>query len=138
MKKLSDEEKKDRLCRAIKKAKRAEEQASKDAIKKVMIEKAICLRLIVDYVVTCSYGDIVLIIAMLRDYVRLCDEVRDGDIQYQAYYRGKFIDIADRLSSQIEYDYDEAYEKCQEKQKKEEKDSEVGADAVELAVTRRR
>ena len=137
MRKLNDDEKRVRLSRALKKAKRAEEQASKDAIKKVMIEKAICLRLMVDYVVTCSYGDIVMIIAMLRDYVRLCDEVRDGDIQYQAYYRGKFIDIADRLSSQIEYDYDEAYEKCQEKQKKEEKDSDVGADAIELAVRRR-
>lgn len=137
MRKLNDDEKRVRLSRALKKAKRAEEQASKDAKKKVMIEKAICLRLMVDYVVTCSYGDIVLIIAMLRDYVRLCDEVRDGDIQYQTYYRGKFLDIADRLSNQIEYDYDEAYEKCQEKQKKEEKDSDVGADAIELAVRRR-
>ena len=137
MKKLTDEEKKDRLSRALKKARRAEEQAAKDAIKKVMIEKAICLRLMTDYVVTCSYGDIVLIIAMLRDYVRLCDEIRDGDIQYQAYYRAKFLDIADRLTSQIEYDYDEAYEKCQKKQKNEEKDSDVGADAIELAVRRR-
>ena len=137
MRKLNDDEKRVRLSRALKKAKRAEEQASKDAIKKVMIEKAICLRLMVDYVVTCSYGDIVLIIAMLRDYVRLCDEVRDGDIQYQAYYRGKFLDIANRLSSQIEYDYDEAYEKCQEKQKKEEKVSDVGEDAIELAVRHR-
>ena len=138
MRKFTEDEKKERLRRSLEKAKRAEEAASKKAMKKVMIEKAICLRLMVDYVVTCSYGDIVLIIAMLRDYVRLCDEVRGEDIQYQAYYRGKFLDIADRLSGQIEYDYDEAYEKCQEKQKKEEKDSDVGADAVELAVTRRR
>ena len=138
MRKFTEDEKKERLRRSLEKAKRAEEAASKKAMKKVMIEKAICLRLMVDYVVTCSYGDIVLIIAMLRDYVRLCDEVRGEDIQYQAYYRGKFLDIADRLSGQIDYNYDEAYEKCLEKQKREEKDSDVGADAVELAVTRRR
>lgn len=65
--------------------------------KQVMIEKAINLKLMCDYVVSCSYGDVVLIICMLHDYVKMLDESRGDDIQYQAYYRVKFMKIADRL-----------------------------------------
>ena len=98
-----------------------------------MIKNATNLELMCDYVVSCSYGDIVLIICMIRDYVRDLDEERD-DIQWKAYYRGKFMDMADRLSRQIEYDYDAAVEKCRKKLEKEEKDGDTGGDALALAM----
>ena len=101
--------------------------------KQVMIEKAICLKTMCDYVVSCSYGDIVLIIVMLRDYVTLLDEVKADDITYQSYYRKKFMKIADRLSAQIDYDYDKAVEKCRKKREKE-SNSDVGEEAIALAI----
>lgn len=97
-----------------------EEKMSKEEQKQVMIEKAINLKLMCDYVVSCSYLDIVLIICMLRDYVRMVDEIRRDDIQWSAYYRDKFTRMADRLSEQIEYNYDAAKERCLAKRKKEE------------------
>ena len=107
---------------------------SKKAQKKVMIEKAINLKLMCDYVVSCSYLDIVLIICMLRDYVQMVDEIRVGDIQWSAYYRGKFLKMADRLSEQIEYDYDAAKERCLAKRQKEDATGDIGEDAMVLAV----
>lgn len=112
-----------------------EEGMTKDEMKQVMIEKAINLKFLCDYVVSCSYGDIVLIICMLHDYVKLLDEIRD-DIQWKAYYRNKFITMADRLAEQIDYDYDAAVEKCRKKQEKEERDSDIGEEAMALAVKR--
>ena len=109
---------------------------SKDEMKTVMIEKAINLKLLCDYVVSCSYGDIVLIICMLHDYVKMLDEIKGDDIQYQAYYRKKFTTMADRLAEQIEYDYDAAVERCKKKQEKEERNSDIGEDAMVLAVKR--
>lgn len=44
-----------------------EEEMSKEEQKRVMIEKAINLKLMCDYVVSCSYLDIVLMICMLKD-----------------------------------------------------------------------
>lgn len=110
-----------------------EEGMTKDEMKQVMIEKAINLKLLCDYVVSCSYGDIVLIICMLRDYVKMLDEVR-SDIQWEAYYREKFTKMADRLSEQIEYDYDAALEKCRKKLGQKERTSDVGEDAMALAI----
>lgn len=107
---------------------------SPEAEKQVMIEKAINLRLMCDYVVSCSYGDIVLIICMLHDYVKRLDEVREEDILYQAYYRDKFIKIADKLEEQIEYDYDRAVEKCRKKQLKEERNSDIGEDGLSMFI----
>lgn len=104
--------------------------------KQVMIEKAICLKQMCDYVISCSYGDVVLIIAMLRDYVKMLDEVKGDDITYKAYYRNKFLQIANRLSGQIDYDYDKAVENCHKKQRKKKKDNDIGEDAMVLAVTR--
>ncbi len=112
-----------------------EESVSLDAEKQVMIEKAINMKLMCDYIVSCSYSDIVLIICMLRDYVKMLDEVR-SDIQWEAYYREKFIKIADRLSEQIEYDYDAALEKCRKKLGQKEKDSDVGGEAMALMIKR--
>lgn len=113
--------------------------STKEKSKQVMIEKAVNLRLMCDYVVSCSYGDIVLIICMLHDYVKTLDEIKGDDIQYRAYYRGVFMRMADRLAEQIEYDYDKAVEKCRKKQLKEEKDSDIGEDGLsQLAKKGRR
>lgn len=49
---------------------------SPEAEKQVMIEKAINLRLMCDYVVSCSYGDVVLIISMLHDYDKELEKCR--------------------------------------------------------------
>ena len=112
-----------------------EEGMTKDEMKQVMIEKAINLKLLCDYVVSCSYGDIVLVICMLHDYVKMLDEIRD-DIQWKAYYRNKFITMADRLAEQIEYDYGTAVEKCRKKQEKKEQNGDIGEEAMALAVKR--
>ena len=61
-----------------------EKGMTKDEMKQVMIEKAINIKLLCDYVVSCSYGDIVLIICMLHDYVKMMDEIRDEDIPWKA------------------------------------------------------
>ena len=61
-----------------------EKEMSKEEEKQVMIEKATNLRLLCDYVISCSYGDVVLIICMLHDYVKRLDELRADDIVYQA------------------------------------------------------
>ena len=111
-----------------------EKKMSKEEEKQVMIEKAINLRLLCDYVVSCSYGDIVLIICMLHDYVKMLDEIKAEDIQYQAYYRGKFMKMANRLAEQIGYDYDAAVEKCKKKFGQKESNSDIGGDAMDLAV----
>lgn len=113
----------------------AEKGVKKESEKQVMIAKAINLKLMCDYVVSCSYGDIVLIICMLRDYVKMLDEVR-SDIQWETYYRDKFMQMADRLSEQIEYDYDAAVEKCRKKSGQKERYSDVGGDALALAMKR--
>lgn len=111
-----------------------EKEISKEEEKQVMIEKAINLRLLCDYVVSCSYGDVVLIICMLHDYIKRLDELRADDIVYQAYYRKKFMKMADRLAEQIDYDYEKAVEKCRKKQQKKESSSDVGGDAMALAL----
>lgn len=110
-----------------------EKEMSKEEEKRVMIEKAINLKLMCDYVVSCSYGDIVLIICMLRDYVKMLDGTRD-DILWEAYYRQKFMKMADRLSEQIGYDYDATVEKCKKKMSQKEASGDVGEEAMTLAV----
>lgn len=80
--------------------------------------------------VSLAYGDLVLIVAMLRDYVKALDEVKGEDITYRAYYRNKFMRIAQRIQEQIGYDYDKALEKCNKK----EKQSDVGEDAMLLML----
>lgn len=102
--------------------------------KQVMIEGAINLRLMCDYVVSCSYYDVVLIISMLHDYVNMLDEIKADDIMYRAYYRGVFMRMADRLAEQIEYDYEKQLEKCKKKMKAKEKNKDIGEDAMALTV----
>ena len=114
----------------------AEQQVSRESEKQVMIEHAVNLRLMCDYVVSCSYGDVVLIICMLHDYIKTLDEVRGDDIQYQAYYRKKFAEMAARLAEQIEYDYDAALEKCRKKQEKDNRDQDIGDDGLTHLIKR--
>lgn len=104
--------------------------------KQVMIEKAVNLRQMCDYVVSCSYGDIVLIICMLRDYIRMLDETRADDLWYQSYYRKKFVDLSKRLAEQVGYDYDKAVEKCKKKQQKRESSSDIGEDGLAQLINR--
>ena len=127
-------DKKERLWFLFQFLHEVEKEMSRDEEKQVMIEKAINLRLMCDYVVSCSYGDIVLIICMLHDYVKMLDEIKAEDIQYQAYYRGKFMKMANRLAEQIGYDYDAAVEKCKKKFGQKESNSDIGGDAMDLAV----
>lgn len=114
-----------------------EKRLTKEEEKQVMIEKAINLRLMCDYVVSCSYGDIVLLICMLHDYIKMMDKIKgEDDIKWKVYYRQKFQNMADRLAEQIEYDYEAAVEKCRKKWEKQEKNSDVGEDALVLALKR--
>lgn len=78
-----------------------------------------------------SYGDLVLIVSMIRDYVKGLDNLKQEDIQWQVYYRNKFMQMAEKISEQLEYDYDKALEKCLKKRKNE---SDVGKDALILAL----
>lgn len=114
-----------------------EKEMIKENEKQVMIEKAINLRLMCDYVVSCSYGDIVLIICMLHDYVKMLDEIKADDIQYQAYYRNVFMKMAGRLAKQIEYDYEKQLEKCRKKQQKREDNRDIGEDGLTQFVNRK-
>ncbi len=108
-------------------------ELSREEKQTVMIEGAINLKDMCDHVVTCSRGDIVLIISMLHDYVKMLDEMRNT-IQWEAYYRGKFLNLADRLSKQIHYDYEAAVKKCQKNQEREAKESDIGSDGVSLTA----
>lgn len=52
------------------------------------------------------------------------------------YYQKEFAELADHLSSQIEYDYDKQVEKCRKKMGT--KNNDVGEEAMTLAVKRRK
>ena len=111
--------------------------------KDVEIKGAVNLKAkpISNYEVKLAYGDLTLIVAMIRDYIKGLDQMMaDGDlelnkIQYESYYRIKFLKIADRISEQIEYDYDAAMERCLKKQTQVDK-SDIGEEAMALAIKR--
>lgn len=92
-----------------------------------------------EYKVRLAYGELTLIIAMLRDYVKELDERRaDGTIginplEYDVYYRPKFMNMAERISKQIGYDYDAQVEKCIKKLSKT-NNSDIGEDALTLTA----
>ena len=94
-----------------------------------------------DYKVRLSYGDLKLIVAMMRDYVRTLDNLKEegnlplNEIEYDAYYRPKFMSIADGISKQIDYDYDKQMENCIKKLNKVD-NSDVGEEALALAMKR--
>lgn len=89
-----------------------------------------------DYDVHLCYGDLVLIVAVMRDYVRGFDKLVATNqsplhpMEYECYYRDKFLGIAEKISSQIDYDYDAKLKKCM----KQSKDSDIGEDALVLAL----
>lgn len=94
------------------------------------------------YKVSLAYGDLRLIVAILRDYVKEFDALtKEGNcpinsLEYEAYYRKKFMQIANRISEQIEYDYDKQVEICKKKATKVD-NSDIGEDGVTLALKRR-
>ncbi len=108
-----------------------EQDIKDDADKNVWIEHCINIKEMCDYTVSCPYGDMVLIICMLKDYLRMLAE-KEG-VEWD-YYKVRFAKMADRLSMQIGYDYDKALEKCRKKMNVGESSSDVGEDAMTLAV----
>ncbi len=88
-----------------------------------------------DFDVRLAYGDLTLIVAMLRDYVKGLDEIKQDDILWNVYYSKKFREMADKISAQINYDYDAQYLKCLKKAEKEDH-SDVGDEALSLALKR--
>lgn len=129
-------DKKERLWFLFQFLHEAEKKISREKEKQVMIEKVINIRLMCDYAVSCSYGDLVLVICMLHDYVKTLDELRADDIPYQVYYRKKLMGMADHFAEQIGYDYEKQLEKCREKMHSEEKDDDIGEESAVLAVKR--
>lgn len=93
------------------------------------------------YKVNLTYGDLKLVVAILRDYVKGCDKLKElgklpcNEIEYDAYYRNKFMKIAENISEQIEYDYDAQLKKCLKKLNKVD-NSDVGEEALALAMKR--
>ncbi len=91
------------------------------------------------YEVSMAYGDLTLIISILHDYVKGFDKLTErgecpiNQIEYEAYYRKKFLEIADKLANQIDYDYEAKLKKCLKKYEKMSK-SDIGEDALILAL----
>lgn len=79
---------------------------------------------------------------MIRDYIRELDtRLENGtlnmnEVEYQYYYRPKFLAMADRISQQINYDYDKQVEKCRKKMLKGSSNSDIGEEALALTFKR--
>ena len=87
---------------------------------------------------TC-YGDICKIVNALMDYSRMLEMVCDHwhlegfhRATYE-YHAEKLRAIARKYQASIHYDYDAAVEKCQKKRAKNQKDDDVGGEAMEMA-----
>ena len=104
-----------------------------EADKQVKVEHCINIKELSDFKVSCSYGDMVFIICILKDYLKLIAE-KEGHIW--DYYRKRFAKLADKLSAQIGYDYEKQLEKCRKKMGAIEKQDDVGEEAIALAVKR--
>lgn len=83
--------------------------------------------------VTLTTGDLTLIVAMIEDYIRGLDIIKETDIQWQVYYRKKFKSISEKIQTQIDYDYEKALKKCLKKQESE-SNSDVGDEAMSLMI----
>lgn len=108
----------------------------------VPIEGAVNLkaRPISDFKVRLAYGDLTLLVAMCRDYVKGLDRLSKEElpvnaIEWEAYYRKKFLQIAENISNQIDYDYDKHLEKCLKKLDKVD-NSDIGEEALTLTLRR--
>lgn len=111
----------------------AEEDIKDNAGKQVEIEHCINMKTLSDFKVSCSYRDIVYMICILKEYLKLIEEKKGFTWEY---YREQFSKLADRLSEQIEYDYDKQMEKYSKRMGKKEREDDVGEDAMALAVKR--
>lgn len=107
------------------------EQDIKGKDRQVQFEHCINIKKLKDYKVSCSYGDMVLIICILKDYLKMIGS-KEG-VMWD-YYRNRFSKLADKLSAQIEYDYEKQVEICRKKMSAGEKENDIGEDAVMLAV----
>lgn len=107
-----------------------------EADKLVQIEHCINIKELRDYKVSCSYGDMVFIICILKDYLKL---IADKEGHIWDYYQERFAKLADKLAAQIGYDYEKQLEKCRKKlDAKETRQDDVGEDAMALAVNKGR
>lgn len=112
----------------------AEQETKSEADRKVEIEHCINIKTLKDFKVSCSYQDIVFIICILKDYQKI---IADKEGVMWDYYRERFAKLADKLAEQIEYDYEAQMEKCLKKMGAKESNSDIGEDAMALAVKRR-
>lgn len=103
--------------------------------RRVKVEHCINIKKLSDYTVSCSYGDMVFIICILKDYLKITAE-KEGSIW--EYYRERFAKLADKLARQINYDYEKQLEKCRKKMNAKESKSDIGGDAMALAVNKGR
>ena len=87
---------------------------------------------ILPFEVTLTTGDLTLIVAMIEDYIKGLDVVKADDFQWNAYYKGKFKAISEKIQSQIDYDYEKAKAKCLKKHK----DDDIGEEAMALTIKR--
>ncbi len=85
-----------------------------------------------DYEVRLAYGDLVLLVSMVEDYIKGLDIIKEGDILWETYYRGKFKKISDNIQGQIDYDYQKAFENCMKKKSLDKGD--IGEEAMALAI----
>lgn len=113
----------------------AEQSIKDDANKEVEVEHCINIKKMCDYKVSCSYGDIVFIICVLKDYLNL---IKDKEGMLWNYYRKEFAKLADKLSVQIEYDYEKQMKKCRKKMNQKTSEDDIGEEAMALAVKRRK
>lgn len=113
----------------------ADQTIKDEADKEVEIKHCINIKKICDYEVSCSYRDIVFIICILKDYLKL---IQDKEGIMWDYYKDKFSKLADKLSVQIEYDYEKQMEKCKKKMGTKTSDDDIGGEAVALTVKRKK
>lgn len=86
------------------------------------------------------YGDLILICNMIRDYCNILNKDKDNESKSCVdranidYYMGRFMKIYDMFSSQLEYSWEDALDKC--KRSKSDLNSDVGEDALVLSAKR--
>ena len=92
---------------------------------------------------TC-YGDICKIVNALRDYAKMLRMVC-GEWDLQGYHRAvyelhadKLEEISKKYQAGIGYDYDKAVEKCRKKREKQQRDDDVGGEAMAMAYLKAR
>lgn len=71
-----------------------------------------------------AYGDLKLLVCMFRDE-RTWNGTEHND-------KEAFRKLADSIACQIGYDYDEALAKCQKRAEKEDRDDDIGGEAISL------